>query len=229
MFEVLVASGAIQAADRSWGSRATSLVLHAAAIAAAVGATRHTVRNEVEAQRDTTIFWVPAPAPQRAAHSTPRPGTPAPLFRMPVMVPPVIPDPALSPVVTAIPDWPMSTDTSSGSRPGAPGTPGAALPPAAPIDARLAEEPPVLLAHPEPRYPGLLRHAGLEGRVVVEVVLDTLGRAEAASLRVATSAHPLFDTEASKVVLGSRYRPARMGGRPVRVRIMVPVTFSLRR
>jgi protein TonB len=87
----------------------------------------------------------------------------------------------------------------------------------------------VLLGHPVPRYPELLRAAGIEGRVVVEVVLDTLGRAEPQTLRIATSAHLLFDAEASAVVLGSRYRPGRVAGRPVRVRIRVPVSFALRR
>ena len=90
-------------------------------------------------------------------------------------------------------------------------------------------EPPGLLGHPTPRYPGRLRQAGIEGRVLVEVVLDTLGRAEPATLRIASPAHPLFDAEASSAVLASRYRPARRGGRPVRLRILVPVTFALRR
>ena len=31
------------------------------------------------------------------------------------------------------------------------------------------------------------------------------------------------------LIAGSRYRPARVNGRPVRVRFQVPVTFSLRR
>jgi hypothetical protein len=34
--------------------------------------------------------------------------------------------------------------------------------------------------------------------------------------------------EAISVVLGSRYRPARVAGRAVRVRVQVPVTFQIR-
>ena len=225
---LLVTSGATPAGDGSWGSRAASFFLHGALIAAAVGATRHVAPTDVGTHRDTTIFWVP-PAPHPATPSAPQPGSPHPSFQMPVMVPLVIPDPDPTPVATAPPGWSIGVDSAPVSRPGLPGTPGTGLPPVAPIDARLAEEPPVLVDHPAPNYPGLLRQAGLEGRVVVEVVLDTLGRAEPASLRISTSAHALFDAEASRVVLASRYRAARMGGRPVRVRILVPVSFGLRR
>lgn len=154
----------------------------------------------------------------------------APVFRMPVDVPPIIPAPEQIPMnPPTLTESPTARDTSRSPGPGSPGTPGNLLAPAAPIDAHLAEEPALLLSHPQPRYPERLRQARVEGRVVVEVVLDTLGRAEPASLRVVRSAHPLFDAEASAVVLASRYRPARVGGRPVRVRILVPVGFSLRR
>jgi protein TonB len=97
------------------------------------------------------------------------------------------------------------------------------------MDVRTVEEPPVLLSHPEPGYPDLLRSAGIEGRVVVEAVLDTLGRVERGSLRIVSSTHALFVPEASALVLGSRYRPGRFGGTAVRVRIQVPVNFALRR
>jgi len=86
-----------------------------------------------------------------------------------------------------------------------------------------------MLAHPAINYPEVLRQAGIEGRVLVEAVLDTLGRAEPSSLRVTASPHQLFDREALAVVAGSRFRPGRADGHAVRVRIQVPVTFSIRR
>jgi protein TonB len=99
----------------------------------------------------------------------------------------------------------------------------------APMDALYVEERPVMLAHPELHYPEVLRQAGIEGRVMVEAVLDTLGRAEPASLRVTDSPNPLFDRAALAVVLGSRYRPGRVDGHAVRVRVQVPVAFTIRR
>src|SRR6059058_4425934 len=46
----------------------------------------------------------------------------------------------------------------------------------APSDWMSVEEPPVLLAGPPPAYPDLLRAAGIQGRVVLQAVIDTLGR-----------------------------------------------------
>ena len=65
--------------------------------------------------------------------------------------------------------------------------------------------------------------------MVVEAVVDTSGDVVRGSLRVVSSSHALFVPEATALVRGSHYRPARFGGRPVRVRIQVPVTFALRR
>jgi TonB family protein len=229
MFEILVASGNTAAAERPWGARAASLIVHSALIATAIAATRHAAPPAVPERTVTTVFF-PHPAPQTARPAPPAPAPPCgctPSLPFTVEIPPMIPDPGAVPVDPGFNTWPTPGDTLGGAAPGVPGTPGLTSP--APIDARFAEEPPVLLGHPEARYPGLLREAGLEGRVVVEVVVDTLGRAEPRTLRIATSAHPLFDAEASAVVLGSRYRPGRVAGRPVRVRILVPVAFSLRR
>jgi protein TonB len=96
------------------------------------------------------------------------------------------------------------------------------------VDERVVEERPELLSHPTIRYPETLRQAGIEGRVLVETVVDTLGRAEPERTHVVSSAHPLFDAEALSVVLGSRYRPGRVAGRAVRVRVQVPVNFAIR-
>jgi TonB family protein len=65
--------------------------------------------------------------------------------------------------------------------------------------------------------------------VVVEIVVDDQGRPEAGSLRVVSSAHPMFEAEARRVVLATRYRPGRWQGHPVRVLILQPVAFRLSR
>jgi len=82
-------------------------------------------------------------------------------------------------------------------------------------------------AHPPPAYPELLRAAGIEGRVVLQVVIDTLGRAEPAA-RVFESSNPGFDGAALACVRGARFRPGRVGGRAVRVLIRLPIAFTLR-
>lgn len=97
-----------------------------------------------------------------------------------------------------------------------------------PIDVSLVEEPPAILAGPVPAYPELLRQAGIEGRVVLEVVVDTTGRAEQGSVTVVSTSHPGFVASAQRTLAGTLFRPARMHGRPVRVRVRVPIDFVLR-
>ncbi len=179
--------------------------------------------------RDTTLFYVADPRPSRPAApgmpSAPAlPGLPLPtVFQLPSTIP--LPD-LVPPGAPALPwthdPWPGIPGTP-GDTGGVPG--GAALP----LDARIVETPPVLLAHPAVRYPEVLRQAGIEGEVMVEAVLDTLGHVETGSARVVRGTHALMDAEALSVVGGSRYRPGRMGPRAVRVRIQVPVRFALRR
>jgi len=97
-----------------------------------------------------------------------------------------------------------------------------------PVDARLAEEAPVLLVGPVPRYPELLRQAGIEGRVVLEAIVDTLGRVERGSMTVISGGgYPAFAAAAIEALGASLFRPARMQGRGVRVRVRVPFDFSL--
>ena len=213
-------------AGPEWGARAASLALHTGLIALAVWGTQRPPIAPTTPRDYPMIFYLPdrtsVALPPRSAPAVP-PGTwrmPALPGVIPLSLPPLTPSPA--------PDWPTAPPELI---PGMPGP--VAAPPPPPVeglvDVRVVEEPPVLLSHPVPRYPDLLRQAGIEGRVVVEAVIDTTGRAERAGLRIVSSSHALFAPEASALVLGSRYRSARFGGRPVRVRILVPVAFALRR
>ena len=214
-------------AGPEWGARAASLTLHAGLIALAVWSTQRPPLSPTEPREYTMIFSLPDRAPiappPPAAPAVP-PGTwrmPVPTAAVALTVPPLAP--------TSVPDWPTAPPELI---PGMPG-PVAVPPPSPPteglVDIRVVEELPVLLSHPVPRYPDILRQAGIEGRVIVEAVIDTTGHAEHAGLRIVSTAHALFAPEASALVLGSRYRPARFGGRAVRVRILVPVAFALRR
>ncbi len=89
------------------------------------------------------------------------------------------------------------------------------------------EEPPELLAGPVAAYPEALRRAGIEGRVVVETVVDTLGRAEANSVVIIDSPHPGFSAAARDYVLRALFRPARVHGQAVRVLVRVPIDFAI--
>jgi len=93
----------------------------------------------------------------------------------------------------------------------------------------VVDEKPERVSTPSLDYPDLLRQAGIEGTVVVEVIIDTLGRAEPGSLRVVQSTNKAFEIPAKDAVLKSLYRPGRVRGQAVRVLVQVPISFSIRR
>src|SRR6266487_4011583 len=84
-----------------------------------------------------------------------------------------------------------------------------------------------IVSAPPLEYPPALRHAGLQGRVTVQAVIDTLGRAEPASLKVIARPNTAFDESARAYVLHAVFRPARVKGRAVRVLINVPVDYRI--
>jgi len=89
------------------------------------------------------------------------------------------------------------------------------------------DEPAEIVSAPPLEYPPALRHAGLQGRVTVQAVIDTLGRAEPASLKVIARPNTAFDESACAYVLHAVFRPARVKGRAVRVLINVPVDYRI--
>ena len=89
------------------------------------------------------------------------------------------------------------------------------------------DEPPEHLSSPPLRYPEMLRAAGLEGVVVVGFVVDTTGRADPESITVVASTNEGFDRSARNLIRDSRYRPARVHGRKVRVLATLRVAFNL--
>src|SRR5437667_12096281 len=84
-----------------------------------------------------------------------------------------------------------------------------------------------IVSAPPLEYPPALQHAGLQGRVTVQAVIDTLGRAEPASLKVIARPNTAFDQSARDYVLHAVFRPARVKGRAVRVLIRVPVDYRI--
>jgi protein TonB len=96
------------------------------------------------------------------------------------------------------------------------------------IEAAVDEKPERLFTPPLD-YPDLLRQAGIEGTVIVEVIIDTTGNAEPGSLRIIQSTNKAFEMSARDAVLKSRYRPGRVRGQAVRVLVQVPITFNIRR
>jgi protein TonB len=86
-----------------------------------------------------------------------------------------------------------------------------------------------LSGNPRPRYPDLLRTAGVEGTVHAQFVVDTTGRVERESIRFQRSDHQLFERAVTETLLRSRYLPAEAGGRKVRQLVEQAFSFTLGR
>ena len=92
----------------------------------------------------------------------------------------------------------------------------------------VVDQKPEVIGGPLLVYPTEMRQAMLQGRVLVEAILDTLGRAEPLSIRIVSSPHPGFDGAARGYMRWAQFRPARVRGRAVRVIVRLPIDFKLR-
>jgi TonB family protein len=91
----------------------------------------------------------------------------------------------------------------------------------------LVEEKPSVLTALQPPYPELLHQAGIGGRVLLQAIIDTSGRAEPNSVRIIQSPNPAFDPGSRNWILHALFRPARVHGRAVRVLIQVPLDYRI--
>ncbi len=80
---------------------------------------------------------------------------------------------------------------------------------------------PTLTFKARPDFPEELQREGIEGRVVVNVLVGADGRVKEA--KVVQRLHPLLDANAVRAAKRCRLEPALVDGRPVAVRI--PLTF----
>jgi protein TonB len=236
MFDTLIESRRTRDVGSIIGNSAISIVLHAILISAAVYATLHAgevVREQVRVV-DVRV-QAKQEQKQQKKQETEQIHTEAPPLKgfqtlaIPTNIPVNIPPPAAG----------MSFDAADFSGVGQEG--GIAKGVEGGHKVQIVQDQPYLEAvveeRPEveqgtciqPRYPEILRQAGIEGRVMIEFVIDTLGRAERNSLRVINSAHQLFEAPAREAVLSCRFHPGRIQGRAVRVRVQQPINFQIAR
>lgn len=75
------------------------------------------------------------------------------------------------------------------------------------------------------KYPEFAKKAGLEGRVIVQFVVDENGDVQ--NPRVTRGVHELLDKAAIEAVKKQKFKPGKQRGTPVKVRMSLPVTFRL--
>jgi protein TonB len=208
-------------ADRTvFGLGVVSLWVHGAIILGSVYAIRGTHRSATSVVTDTTVVFLDSPRP--TAQQLPV-ELDVPLKGFQTLS--VIPE-----IPTSIPPVDLQQHFDPRDYSGT-GVEGGVADGAAPAENHVyatasVEEPPALLS-PPPRYPEMLRRAGVEGHVLLQAVVDTTGRLEPNSVRILKSSGPGFDLPTRRWAQDARFRPARLQGRPVRVLVNLPFDFSM--
>jgi len=78
-------------------------------------------------------------------------------------------------------------------------------------------------------YPLGLFESGVEGKVVVQAIVDNDGNVEPNSVQVVRSTRSEFERPAIEWLRHSRFERSRRGRQAVRTRVRIPVVFDLRR
>lgn len=233
MFDQLIESKPKK--ERRTGGTLVSVVLHVLLITGAAYGTMQ-AKEELEKPKEEKVEFVevkkdepPPPEPEAPPPpdvvAAPPPPKGFQVLTAPVEIPDVIPEIDLTKQVTNEEDF-----TGKGVQGGvAKGVAGGTGPVTDQPYFEFQVEKMAIAApgNPSPRYPESLQKAQIEGRVLVQFVVGTDGKAEMSTFKVLSSDHDLF-TRAVRMVLPSyRFLPAESGGRKVRVFVQLPFEFSL--
>ncbi len=90
------------------------------------------------------------------------------------------------------------------------------------------DENPVVVSLPTPKYPEMARKAEIEGKVYVEVLIDTRGKVRDARIIRDSGANAGFEEAALEAAWKGEWRPAMQNKQPVAVRVSYPVVFKLK-
>ncbi len=224
MFDHLIESKRKRNSGRAFGLNAASLVVHTVLIGAAVYATLNAGQTDNTVKVDTALVYVDQPKQDKPPEQQPvQLDVPLKGFQT-VVAPDVIP--------TNIPPVNLQEhfDPKDYSGAGVEGGVATGITPTGNevFMEAVVEEKPAVLSGPTLQYPQLLAQAQIQGRVLVEAIVDTLGRAEPNSVKVKQSANPGFDQPAKNYVLKCLFRPARVHGRAVRVLVQLPIDFRIK-
>jgi len=215
--------------QKSPGGVAVSVIAHVIIIALAIQATLNAgqKKDKIEEKVDFVEVKKDEPPPPKEKPPEVQVAPPPKGFQTltaPVNIPDVLPDIDLTKKVTNEADF-----TGKGSQGGRDkGVVGAA-----PVENQTyfeyQVEKPVMAVpgSPTPRYPDILKSAGVEGEVVVAFVVDTTGRADIGSLKILKSTHELFAAAVRTALPQMRFLPAEVGGKKVKQLVQQPFAFNI--
>jgi protein TonB len=88
------------------------------------------------------------------------------------------------------------------------------------------DEPPVLIRYVSPKYPDLARQAGIEGTVLLSVLVGEDGKVISARV-LQSDVTPAMEKNAIQAVKQFLFKPAKQRTVPVKATMMVPIRFKL--
>lgn len=234
MFTTLLESRATR--TRRPGGTVVSALLHGAIIAAIAAVS---VTNDGGAaprpEKPPVITYVPIERPPLIARA-PEPIAAAPSATqlqpplLTIVAPTIIPT-TLPPIDIGAPEIPA--DRIAIGRPGLLAAPsiGAGQPlgrSGDAVDAAEVERVPSVIGNATPRYPSMLREAGVSGQVVARFVIDTLGRAELGDVTIVEASHTQFAEAVRNALPQFRFTPGEIGRKKVRTMVQMPFTFAIK-
>ncbi len=229
MFDQLIESKKSAAYGGAFGGGTISVVLHGVVITLAVYATMHAkeVAKKVQHVYDITLQTQekkeepPPPKQELATVAAPPKGFQT--LSIPTNIPINIPPPSANTSFNAA-DF-SGVGVEGGIAKGVGSAP--VVRTDQPYLESVVEERPERVSGPLPRYPDILRQAGIDGHVVVEAIIDTTGHAERGSIRILSSTNQLFEQPSKECIAATVFRPGRIAGRAVRVRVQIPLNFAV--
>lgn len=211
-----------------------SISLHVALVVGALLATTRTAVERAEV-RDPRVYFVPearpvprapvarqAPAP-RTRPSKPVAQAPQKIAAAPANVSPTIPAadvPLTDPSAVA-----AAEPVATGGEPPAPGDANSGMR-SGPYEVGEVEIPAALLSKAGPEYPEWAIRNALSGSVTARFIVDAEGRVER-DVVILDSTSPEFTAAVRTFLRRTRYRAARVGGRPVRQLVEQRFVFAL--
>jgi protein TonB len=217
--------------SRSTAGTIASVTTHTALIAAAVFATAQArVQPRVSVETVRAVYFPPNAPQVHTPRSTPAAPTRPPDGRQMIFVGTHI-DISLPPIdITTVISKPGDFGSASIGSLRPDGIETQAVPYGGPFRADQVDRQVGLIPGVRPpAYPESLRSAGIEGKVLVEFVVDERGQPVQGSIRVVQSDNDLF-ADAVRFALGRlRFTPAEVGGKKVSQLVQMPFVFTLNR
>ena len=224
MFNNLLESKAKK--QKSPAATAVSMVLHVVVIALAIQATLNAGQKKEKREEKVDFVEVKKDEPPPPKIKQPELVIPPKGFQTltaPVNIPDVLPDIDLSKKVTNEADFSGKGQANGRDR----GVVEKPVENQTYFEYQVEKPVMAVPGSPTPRYPDILKSAGVEGEVVVSFVVDTTGRVDMSKVTILKSTHDLFAAAVRTALPTMRFLPAEVGGRKVKQLVQQPFVFNI--